>query len=78
MGAAVHSLGAAVGVALEVSPAAIRPEVFQVVIPPEAFPAGVSRVATVGEAATEVAEAVSQSWQINSKEDHLILFFCGR
>jgi hypothetical protein len=70
MGAAVHSPGVPVAVALEVSPAAIRPEVFQGVTPLEASlggtpleaspvvipPAAVFQVAMVG-----VAEAVNKS-----------------
>lgn len=53
MGAAVHSDATVAEVAPEAPPAAIRLEVFLVVIPP----AVVSQVATVG-----VAEAVDQSW----------------
>jgi hypothetical protein len=71
MGAAVRSNAAAEGAALEASPAAIRPEVFQAVTPLEAFPVAVSRAAMV----VGVAEAVDESQLINPKEDHLILFF---
>jgi hypothetical protein len=56
MGAVVHSDAAVAGVAMEASPAAIRPEVSPLVTPLEAFPVAVSQAAMA-----EVAEAVDNS-----------------
>ncbi len=73
MGAAVHLDAAQAGVVPEDFPAVAPPGASPAAIHPEALPVVIPLEGAVVTA--EVAEAVDQSQLINSKEDHLILFF---